>query len=60
MQKKLKKIEFINGGVKISDKDPKGFTAAETRYIQYNLKKYHELNLQEVLNITCRVKKWSI
>jgi peroxiredoxin family protein len=55
----LKKIEFINDKVKVSDKDPKGFTVAETKYMRHNLKQKNKLELETVLNITSDVKTWS-
>ena len=49
---KLKKIEILeNNELKISDKDPKGFTASETKFMKYIWKPYHKLTVQDILNI---------
>ena len=57
---KLKKIEVLEGNeLKISDKDPKGFTASETKYMKYIWKHYHSFSSSNILNIKeeCKVKK---
>jgi hypothetical protein len=56
---KLTKIELLdNNEIKTSDKDPKGFTVAEVKFINHNLKANNELTIQQVKNITKRVKSW--
>ncbi len=49
---KLKKIEILeDNNLKITDKDPKGFTAAETKFLKYIWKNYHILSSEDILNI---------
>ena len=49
---KLKKIEVLEDNeLKISDKDPKGFTASETKFMKYIWKKYHRLSVTDILSI---------
>ncbi len=46
---KLKKIEILeNDELKTSDKDPKGFTASETKFMKYIWKQYHELSIENI------------
>ncbi len=48
---KLKKLE-VNGDVlTVSNKDPKGFTASETKFMKYLFKKSYKLSLDDVKNI---------
>lgn len=54
----LKKIEILNSGLKISLKDPKGFTVAETRFISHNFKPFNEISFQNVKLIQKRVLGW--
>ncbi len=59
---KLKKIEILEDDqLKISDKDPKGFTASETKYMKYIWKTYHKLMHTDILTINkdCKVKRKS-
>ncbi len=37
--------------LKISDKDPKGFTASETKFMKYIWKPYYRLTKEDILNI---------
>ena len=55
---KLKKIEIIDGEVKISNKDQKGFTVAETKFISHCLKPYNKIALKDLKNIENRVLNW--
>ncbi len=49
---KLKKIEILNNKeLKISDKDPKGFTASETKFMKYIWRSYHKFYSKDILNI---------
>ncbi len=49
---KLKKIEVLEDNtLKISDKDPKGFTASETKFMKYIWKPYHRLTKEDILHI---------
>jgi uroporphyrinogen-III synthase len=57
---KLKKIEILEDNtLKISDKDPKGFTASETKYMKYIWKSYHTLTKQNIIdiNLNCKNKQ---
>lgn len=57
-KKRLVKIEILENGVKLSDKDPKGFTVAETKFIEHIVKPYNEINLKQIKNIQKRVLSW--
>ena len=57
-KKRLTKIEILEDSVKLSDKDPKGFTVAETKFIDYIIKPHHEINLKQIKNIQKRVATW--
>jgi hypothetical protein len=54
----LSKIEILESGIKLSDKDPKGFTVAETKFIDYLMKPYNEINLKQIKSIQNRVLSW--
>jgi hypothetical protein len=48
----LKKIEILEDNkLKISNKDPKGFTASETKFMKYIWKPYHKLTSNDIINI---------
>jgi len=57
-KKRLTKIEILETAVKLSDKDPKGFTVAETKFIDYIIKPFNEINLKQIQNIQKRVLNW--
>jgi hypothetical protein len=57
-KKRLTKIEILEKGIKLSDKDPKGFTVAEVKFIDYVVKPFNELNLKQVQNIQKKVSNW--
>jgi len=57
-KKKLTKIEILPTGIKTSDKDPKGFTVAETKFIDYLIKPFNEISLKQVKAIQKRVLSW--
>ncbi len=48
---KLKKLEVIGKTLTVSNKDPKGFTAAETKYIRYIFKKSYKFSLEDIKSI---------
>ncbi len=57
---KLKKIEILKDGeLKISDKDPKGFTASETKYMKYIWKSHHSFLAKDIvlINKDCKLKR---
>ena len=54
----LHKIEILDDNIKISQKDPKGFTVAETRFIKHCIKPFNQLSLQQVQDINQRVLTW--
>ena len=56
---KLKKVEIGSGELKISEKDPKGFTVAETKFIKHCLKESNELSIDNVENIKKTILSWS-
>jgi hypothetical protein len=57
-KKKLVKIEIMENGIKTSDKDVKGFTVAETKFIDYLMKPSNEINLKQIKSIQKRVLGW--
>ena len=51
---KLKKIEISKDKISITNKDSKGFTFSEIKYLKFIFKPYHQLsssNIQEVINL---------
>jgi len=48
---KLKKLEIVDDTLAVSNKDPKGFTASETKYIKYIFKKSYKLSLEDIKTI---------
>jgi hypothetical protein len=55
---KLKKIELLQGEIKLSDKDPKGFTVAEIKFIKHCLKDSNELSDFSITNIKNTISTW--
>ena len=47
----LKKLEINGESLIVSNKDPKGFTAAEIKYMKYIFKKAYKLSLEDIKNI---------
>ena len=55
---KLKKFEIIeNEELKLSDKDPKGFTASETKFMKYVWKDYHKFSSNDIVSINNLINK---
>jgi len=48
---KLKKLEVNGTTLSVSNKDPKGFTAAETKYIRYIFKKSYKFSFEEIKSL---------
>ncbi|MGB5868010.1 MAG: hypothetical protein WBG69_09090, partial [Arcobacteraceae bacterium] len=48
---KLKKLELNGTTLTVSNKDPKGFTAAETKYIRYIFKKSYKFSFENIKSI---------
>jgi hypothetical protein len=48
---KLKKLEVNDTTLTVSNKDPKGFTAAETKFVRYIFKKSYKFKLDEIKTI---------
>ncbi len=48
---KLKKLEFKEDILSVSNKDPKGFTAAETKYVKFLFTKGYLLTFDDIKNI---------
>jgi len=55
---KLKKIEILPNEVKVSDKDQKGFTVAETKFISHSFKPFNQITLKQIKSIQARVLSW--
>jgi len=45
---KLKKLELVGTSLSVSNKDPKGFTAAETKFIRYIFKKSYKFSFEDI------------
>jgi hypothetical protein len=50
-QGRLKKLEIQNDILVVSNKDPKGFTAAEMKYMKYLFKKSYNFSFNDLKNI---------
>ncbi|MEA3513293.1 MAG: hypothetical protein U9R37_06800 [Campylobacterota bacterium] len=48
---KLKKLEVKDNNLIVSNKDPKGFTASEIKYMKFIFKKSYKLNSNEIIKI---------
>jgi len=48
---KLKRLEINDDNLVVSNKDPKGFTAAETKFMKYIFKKSYKLSLEDIKTI---------
>jgi hypothetical protein len=48
---KLKKLEVNGSTLNVSNKDPKGFTAAETKFIRYIFKKSYKFTFDDIKTI---------
>lgn len=55
---RLKKIEISTKEIKVSDKDPKGFTVAETKFISHCLKPFNKISLENIKPIQSSVLNW--
>ncbi|MDD2697544.1 MAG: hypothetical protein PHF17_01950 [Arcobacteraceae bacterium] len=55
---KLKKIEIGKDDVKLNDKDPKGFTVAEIKFIKHCLKDSNELLSSHIEDIKKTISTW--
>lgn len=56
--RKLKRIEVLNDRVDISDKDPKGFTNSEIKFMSYIITPIYSLNKNSIKYIESSVTKW--
>lgn len=48
---KLKKLEVNGEELIVSNKDPKGFTASETKYMKFIFKKLYKLSIEDIQNL---------
>lgn len=48
---KLKKLEVDGENLIVSNKDPKGFTASETKFMKYLFKKSYKLTIEDIKSI---------
>lgn len=55
---KLKKIEVGDKELKISEKDPKGFTVAETKFMKHCFTKENELFYENISTIKNTILRW--
>ena len=44
--------------MKVSDKDQKGFTVAETKFISHSFKPFNQITLNNIKSIQARVLGW--
>ena len=56
--KSLYKVELTNQDIKITQKDPKGFTMSETKFMTHSYKRNHQLDVKQVKYIANTIKKW--
>ena len=56
---KLKRLDLDGDSLNVSNKDPKGFTAAEIKYIKYHLKDKYKLNLSNIQTIENHIESLS-
>ncbi|HFU76398.1 MAG TPA: hypothetical protein ENK66_09155 [Arcobacter sp.] len=57
--KKLFKVELVKKDIKLTQKDPKGFTMSETKFMIHSYKNNHNLNIKLVKYIANTIKKWN-
>lgn len=48
---KLKRLDFKDNSLMVSNKDPKGFTSSETKYIKYLFQKGYNLSFNDIKEI---------
>ena len=48
---KLKKLEVNGSELIVSNKDPKGFTASETKYMKFIFKKLYKLTIDDIKSL---------
>ncbi|MEA3499333.1 MAG: hypothetical protein U9R16_09770 [Campylobacterota bacterium] len=48
---KLKRLDFKDNQLAVSNKDHKGFTAAETKYVKFLFEKSYKLTLEDIIHI---------
>lgn len=53
---KLKRLDIDGELLSISDKDPKGFTAAETKFMKYLFKPFHSLTIDDIRIIEDKIE----
>ncbi|MEA3289176.1 MAG: hypothetical protein U9Q04_03245 [Campylobacterota bacterium] len=53
---KLKRLDISDDSLKVSDKDPKGFTAAEIKYMKYLFKNGYKLSLDDIKTIEGKIE----
>jgi hypothetical protein len=51
VDEKLKKLEVNGEELIVSNKDPKGFTASETKYMKFIFKKLYKLSIDDIKNL---------
>lgn len=56
--KKLFKVELIKKNIKLTQKDPKGFTMSETKFMAHSYKSNHNLDIRLIKYIVSAIKKW--
>lgn len=56
--KSLYKVELVNRSIKLTKKDPKGFTMSETKFMSHSYKKNHQLDVKQLKFIANTIKKW--
>lgn len=54
---KLKRLDFKDDSLLVSNKDPKGFTSAETKYVKYIFRDSYHLSFKDIKEIEKNKKK---
>ena len=54
----LYKVELISKDIKLTQKDPKGFTMSETKFMTHSYKPNHNLDVKLIKYIANTIKKW--
>ena len=57
---KLKRLDLKDDNLIVSNKDPKGFTAAETKYVKYLFEKSYKLSLEDIKTIEANKKQYKV
>ena len=54
---KLKRLDLNGDSIVVSNKDPKGFTTAETKYMRYLLSDKYKFTLEDIKSIESNIEE---